>query len=57
MLHHYTEFIEADFVAESDESVANIIKEYDMVEKGGLPYAPPDITTSNYFVNSLLPAF
>ena len=57
MLHHYTEFIEAEFVAESDESVANIIKEYDTVERGGLPYATPDVTTSNYFVESLLPAF
>jgi tubulin epsilon len=57
MLHHYTEFIEEEHVAEADESVANIIREYSIIERGGLPYASPDVTTSEYYIESLLPAF
>jgi tubulin epsilon len=57
MLHHYTEFIEEDFVADSDESVARIIQEYDTVEKGGLPHASSDRNTSQYYMESLLPLF
>ena len=58
MLHHYTEYIEADAVADSHESVHSIIQEYESIAQGNLPYAAPsEVMTERYYLESLLPVF
>lgn len=32
MLHHYTEFMEADLIARADENVARLIQDYEELE-------------------------
>jgi tubulin epsilon len=57
MLHHYTEFVEEDFVAQSETSVAGVIKEYEAIERNQIPTSIKQMISSSGIQDSILPAF